>query len=241
MAAPPLVGSGLALAGTALVVALGGAGAASAAEVRTDHACYLDGQLNITATGLAPNDSTDYDVWVDGSYYGTLGTDGAGRASYSQSLERESDPPIRTKRVQIRQGTRVLAATSFLQTPLSVSPEIVGYTRPTGRVRLRAYGFVGSRKLYAHYAHNGRLYRTVAIGALASPCGTLSKTVAKFPFRPVPAGGWQIQFDGRRGYKRADAIDASFPLVAQETSVTKTIGKRHTCKRSGRQRRCSRR
>jgi hypothetical protein len=238
MTARPALRSLLTVGAAAVIAVCGLSGVASAASVETDRPCYLDGPVNITASGLAPNDTTNYDVWIDGSYYGTLGTNAAGTGRYVHTLDRRTDPPIGAERVEIRQRTSVLASISYLRTPLAVLPEIVGYTNTAGRIHLRAYGFVGARTLYAHYARNGRLYRTVAIGALSAPCGTLSKTVAKFPFRPIRAGSWRIQFDGHRRYTKADAIDARFPLVAHDTSVTATIGKRHPCKRHGRHRRC---
>jgi hypothetical protein len=202
--------------------ALAFAGVASAASVSADQSCYRDGSAHITASGLAPNDLTDYGLWVDGSY-NPISTDTGGTALFTQYLDRASNPPIITHSVEVRQDSTVLASTSFFVTPLAVLPDIVGYTNPTARIQLRAYGFIGYRKLYAHYAHNGRFYKTVAVGALSFPCGTLTKRIAKFPFRPVPAGSWRVQFDGRSRYQKLDAINAPFPLVAQLTTVEKTI------------------
>jgi hypothetical protein len=64
------------------------------------------------------------------------------------------------------------------------------------------------------------LHRPIGQG----PCGTLSKRIAKFPFRPLKKGGWTIQFDNRRSYQHR-----RYPYVEHQTSVTKTIAKK--CKR----------
>jgi hypothetical protein len=228
----------LALGTSVVALILGLSGVASAAAVSTDQPCYRDGAAQITASGLAPNDLADYDLWINGSDYGSIPTDGNGNASFTHYVDRSSSPPILNEALQVRQGSVVVATSSFLVTPLAVLPDIVGYTNPTGRIQLRAYGFIGSGKLYAHYARNGRLYKTVAVGSLSSPCGTLGTSVAKFPFRPVPAGSWRIQFDGQVRYRKLDAINAPFPLVAQVTTVEKTIGGTNCGRR--RHRGCSR-
>lgn len=79
---------------------------------------------------------------------------------------------------------------------------------PKKATTFRAYGFEGlGPVLYAHYFLRGKLKKTVRIGALTGACGNLSKKMKQFPFRPVPAGDWQIKFDTSRAYSpQADGI-----------------------------------
>ena len=93
--------------------------------------------------------------------------------------------------------------------------------KPRRVVTLRTYGWTAlTGTLYAHYVRQGRLVHTVALGRLRGPCGDLTRTMREFPFRPVPAGSYLVQFDtrldwikaaGRLGYRRvvvkpADAV-----------------------------------
>jgi len=78
---------------------------------------------------------------------------------------------------------------------------------------LRAYGFEGlGPVLYAHYFLKGKLKKTVRIGALTGDCGNLTKKMKQFPFRPVPAGDYRIDFDTSRAYLR-NAEGIRYPHV----------------------------
>jgi hypothetical protein len=49
----------------------------------------------------------------------------------------------------------------------------------------------------------GRLLRTVTVGRLTGACGSLTLRAREFPFRPVPAGTYRVQFDTSRAYRVA--------------------------------------
>jgi hypothetical protein len=66
--------------------------------------------------------------------------------------------------------------------------------------------------LYAHYFLKGKLKKTVRIGALTGDCGNLTKKMKQFPFRPVPAGDYRIDFDTSRAYLR-NAEGIRYPHV----------------------------
>jgi len=68
-------------------------------------------------------------------------------------------------------------------------------------VTLRTFGWTPlTGTLYAHYVRAGRLVRTVPLGRLRGPCGDLVRPMREFPFRPVPAGSYRVQFDNRRAF-----------------------------------------
>jgi hypothetical protein len=68
--------------------------------------------------------------------------------------------------------------------------------RPGRMARVDAAGFIGGgRYLYLHYVRNGEALKTVRIGRLQGPCGTLSARNREFAFRPRPAGTYSPRFD----------------------------------------------
>jgi hypothetical protein len=72
-----------------------------------------------------------------------------------------------------------------------------GAIRPRTRIRFRAVGWTTAvgRPLYIHYVRGRRIIRSVRLGHLAGPCGTLTKTLARaFPFRPVAPGQYRLLF-----------------------------------------------
>jgi hypothetical protein len=83
---------------------------------------------------------------------------------------------------------------------------------------IRAFGFEPAKRLWAHYVLRGKLVKTVALGALTGPCGDLTKTIRQFPFRPVPAGTYQVYFQGQKAFdKRAAWL--RYPRVKVTTPV----------------------
>ena len=83
--------------------------------------------------------------------------------------------------------------------------------RPTGgrpdRIRrISARGFTGATTLYAHVVR-GRSRRTVRIGRLRGPCGTLSVRRRVFR-RGARSGRYRVQFDANRRY-----ASTSYPSV----------------------------
>jgi hypothetical protein len=73
--------------------------------------------------------------------------------------------------------------------------------RPRTRIRFRAVGWTPAvgRPLYLHYVRGRRIVRSVRLGRLAGPCGTLTKTLQRaFAFRPVPVGQYRLLFSTSR-------------------------------------------
>lgn len=96
--------------------------------------------------------------------------------------------------------------------------------KPTSRVRITARGFTSAKNLYAHYLYKKRATsapkrkRSVKIGRITGPCGTLSTRVRQIPLKTVPTGIYPVQFDPFPKYK-ANQI----PFVRFEISVTRTF------------------
>ena len=78
---------------------------------------------------------------------------------------------------------------------LNVKPRRAGPGRP---VRIKARGFTGSKRLYAHI-RRGRYHRNVGIGRLKGACRKLSRRNRIFSAGTRP-GVYRVQFDGKRRY-----------------------------------------
>jgi hypothetical protein len=77
-------------------------------------------------------------------------------------------------------------------------------------------------RLYAHYLRGGKLVRTVRLGSLTGPCGDLRVRMREFPFRPVPAGRYRVQFDTTRAYHKL-GIEYSYYYKAVVVSAKRAV------------------
>ncbi len=207
-------------------------GAAQAASISFDRPCYRGPMAqNLSFSGL-PADSEfglwqqDPVIYPDLGYVGDVFSGPGGDATRTRTVPEIDGSGLQevVANLSLRSGEAEVAAGQYRFTALSAQPEIVGYEKPTASISLDVHGFIEGGTLYAHYVHNGRHFKTTSVGALQGPCGTLSKRIAKFPFRPLKKGGWTVQFDNRRSYQHRQ-----YPYVEHQTSVTKTITKK--CKR----------
>lgn len=231
----------------ALLMVLGTAGlfapgVAEAASVSFDRACYRGPmQQNVSVTGLAAESNfalwqQDPIIYPEFGFLGDFDTDASGNASTTRSVVAldESGPQEAVATLAVRSGETEVATGQYRFTALSARPEIVGYEKTTGSINLDVHGFIEGGTLFAHYSYKGKHFKTIAVGPLQGPCGSLQKKIAKFPFRPVKKGEWWIQFDNRRTYQRQQP-----PFVEHLTSVAKTVAKKpKKCKRG---KRCPRR
>jgi hypothetical protein len=80
---------------------------------------------------------------------------------------------------------------------VGVSPRHAG---PGRAVRIKARGFTGSRRLYAHVRRK-RYRRNVGIGRLRGACRKLSRRKRIFSLGARP-GVYKVQFDGKRRYSK---------------------------------------
>jgi hypothetical protein len=208
----------IAVAGPVALLALPAAAAADA-TLSVDQPCYTPGE-RITATGGGYTPGSQ--VGVSLSVLSSAGTkfffardpltpDDGGNISVS----------IRAPELSLDDDTVEDAAVAAYQEPgdestpfgsaffklstydLVVAPWDNENVNPKKATTFRAYGFEGlGPVLYAHYFLHGKLKKTVRIGALTGACGDLSKRMKQFPFRPVAAGDWRVDFDTSRAYSQ---------------------------------------
>jgi hypothetical protein len=93
-----------------------------------------------------------------------------------------------------------------------------GPAAPRKPMKIQAFGFEPAKRLWAHYVLHGKVVKTVALGALKGPCGDLTKTIRQFPFRPVPAGTYQVYFEGQKVFDKHVA-SIRYPKVKVTTPI----------------------
>ncbi len=194
------------------------AASASAATIATDRACYRgDTQVALTLGGFAPEllldvrDNNDFlsSLMMDdaGGFQGTFGTSESSAAVVTHTLTVDVDS--------------VITSTVYRLTPLTVSQRPAALSKPTAKVTLSAQGFTEGGALYAHYVYRPTdvkrvLKKTVKLGTLAGPCGTLTKKVVQLPLHAPKAGVYDVQFDLRPGFQAQVA-----PYVERSVFVPK--------------------
>jgi hypothetical protein len=204
--------------------ALVGASAAPAAAISLAPARPCLSELDAVspnAAGLTPGGPTKFDLISNGRLLLTSSTqaaaaDGTYRIAqpYPSSVTDKWFPDATTETIPLQMNVTDLTRLNAGQ-PLT-SPDVVGSTLvtfsrfgifvataggapilPRTRIRFRAVGWTTAigRPLYLHYIRNRRIVRSVRLGALAGPCGGVTKTLERaFPFRPVPAGQYRLLF-----------------------------------------------
>jgi hypothetical protein len=75
-----------------------------------------------------------------------------------------------------------------------------GGERPNRAMTYALTGFLFGPTIYLHYAYEGRLVKTIALGAPQAPCGTLKAKVRRWPIRRPKAGLWFLVFDQHKGF-----------------------------------------
>ena len=201
-----------------LTVAVAFPAAASAASLTVDAPCYRQGaRVNFTLAGYTPGEfvTLSYNgglldavqVGSDGSYLGSFdaGRTGDGETVHSTQLI-GSDPAGNTA------SAAVLVSVPFV----SVKPT---NTKPSKLATIKVSGFFDVATVYAHYAYTKSdvshpLKKTIKLGKPQGPCGTLTYRGKLLPFKKPKSGVWEIQVDGRFGFKRQVA-----PYAATTTFV----------------------
>jgi hypothetical protein len=190
----------------AVAISAGLPAAASAATLTVDAPCYRQGApIGFTLAGYTPGDfvTLSYNgglldavqVGPDGSYAGSFdaGRTGDGETVHSTQLV-GSDAAGNTA------SSPVLVSVPFV----SVKP---ANTKPSKMATIKVSGFFDVATLYAHYAYTKSdvshpLRKTIKLGKPRGPCGTLTYRGKLLPFKKPKPGVWEIQVDGRFGFKR---------------------------------------
>lgn len=171
-----------------------GAADAQSVTLAADRACYGPGQLiSLAGDGFTPDG--DVVLSVDGQQVGIGIADYGGL--FSTSLRAPSIPVAAltftaTDRAQL--AKRASASVRLTSLGVAVTPRTGDPTRPR---RIRARGFFDGGVLYAHVRRRGRT-RTMRLGILTDPCGTLDVRRRLFP-PGVDAGRYTLRFDTSAG------------------------------------------
>ena len=225
---PALLG-GVALASAlALGAAVGSspAGSATNSGLTLDNLCVRDSdgsRVNFKLAGFAPNATVD--MQQDGSPLATLtmGGDGGFVGSFPASGTGDLFYAERTVSATDGQGSSGMA--KYATVDLGVVSKPVS-AKPTAKVSYYAQGFVEGGTLYAHYAYSKsetvkQFKKTVALGPLTGPCGTITtKKVTQLPIPKAKKGVWEVQFDTNKDYRRQQGV-----YFATTVFVPKTLKK----------------
>jgi hypothetical protein len=210
---------GWTLAGVATAVALAAPASSSAATLAVAPAktCYRSGEhLTLQGAGFTPNNAAT--VALDGKQLGSAASSAQGliRGQITLGTIRGERNRVITAVDQANQanvGTLTLHASGVA---VSVKPRRAG---PGRRVRVRARGFTGARRLYAH-VRRGRFHRNVRLGRLKGNCRKLSRRVRVFSRGTTP-GVYIVQFDGKRRYSRK-----TVPSIRYRVTIFRTVFRR---------------
>lgn len=181
-----------------------------------DQPCYGEGMpITVTGSGFTPNGPIDLIGGAAGrigSYELTADAAGALKARLnapeaSQFLaedQRQADLVFAANdRTRVNDGgppdaDSEVAAGQFTLSRLGVDflrPASLPYLRPGKRFAIDAYGWAhaADRALYLFYVRGDRVLKRTRLGVVRGPCGDLRKSFARFfPFRPVPAGRYDL-------------------------------------------------
>jgi hypothetical protein len=208
------------LAGAALIALAAAIPAtASAATLQLNRQCYTRNQeVRVAGAGYQPNQT--HTLFLGGTALGTLTSNGAGSIAgkFPAPAPFRRVTSVRTYNVTISAsptGSPVAARTTLqvVHTNIGVTPPFI----TPGFVTYRALGFTYSRSLYVHYLQGRRYLRTRRIGTVSGPCGSLTKKIRMFLFRPVKPGSYTLVFDNSARYSANYRPNFSFQALVPYT------------------------
>jgi hypothetical protein len=209
---PPALTRPAILAAVAAAVVALPATASGQATLAANLPCYSPGEgIVFTGSGYTPNAPVEISLAGNGqSGFVNATADATGALVHTERAPGLDFFGAAPPRVRLQAsatdhttpaGTTAftLSAWDLLVLPWEISTP--AQAKPGRVVTLRTYGWTSLRgTLYAHYVRRGRLVHTVPLGRLRGPCGDLTRKMREFPFRPVPAGRYSVQFDVRPRY-----------------------------------------
>jgi hypothetical protein len=191
---------------------------ADAPHIVTDRPCYSAvTPLRLSGTGFTPGAPlTVSGTWLNGSGRPQIGpvfhlsADASGAFAQTQDVPQIADLSDLYQiavddQAAVAAGAPGPSAVTFAQ--VSAFGAFYGpwdtdgpaRARPGRAARVYAAGFIGAgHYLYLHYVRNGEAVKTVRVGRLHGPCGTLTARIREFAFRPRPAGTYNPRFDTSR-------------------------------------------
>ncbi len=190
---------------------------AAALAVLPTKSCYGSGEeVTLFGTGFTPNSSAA--VAIDGKQLDFAPSDAEGviRGKLTLGSIRGERNRVLTAVDQANQANVGVAPLHASGVAVSVKPRRAG---PGKRVRVKAYGFTGSRRLYAH-VRRGRFRRNVELGRLKGSCRKLSRRIKIFS-RGTSPGIYIVQFDGKRRYSKK-----TVPAITYRVTIFRRIVRR---------------
>jgi hypothetical protein len=186
--------------------------AASAATLQLNRSCYTRNQnVRVAGGGYQPNQVQT--LFADGKALGTLKANAGGAiaGNFPAPAPFRRPSSVRTYTLTTSaatSGTPVAARATFqvVHTNIQVTPPFI----TPGFVTYKALGFTYSHALYVHYLRGTRHVATKRIGRVSDPCGTLTKRIRMFLFRPVRAGIYTLIFDNSARYSSTYRPNFSF-------------------------------
>ena len=186
--------------------------AASAATLQLNRGCYTRNQtVRVNGAGYQPNQIQN--LFVGGRAIGTLKATAAGAIAGHFPAPAPFRRPTSMRAYTLTtsaatSGTPVAARATFqvVHTNIQVTPPFI----TPGFVTYKALGFTYSHSLYVHYLRGTRHVSTKRIGRVSAPCGTLTKKIRMFLFRPVSPGIYTLIFDNSARYSSSYRPNFSF-------------------------------
>ena len=185
-----------------VVFALAAPGAAQAASVTTDKACYKAGEAGTVSVAGFLSGST-VDATVEGQPMVNLLPDGSGAASapFTPLASPDTGETTETLSATDALNAAITAQVTYrvTATEVTMSP---GSARLGAKVTWRLSGF-GAGNAYLHVARRNASGRTVTVrtlklGALTGPCGGLTARTLQLPLaRPQAGTTYLLRFNTR--------------------------------------------
>jgi hypothetical protein len=191
----------------------------------SDAGCYATGQpIHLMGAGFTPSGPiTTLYPNPDGTIAAATSTADAGGLLDQTFPAPDPGRPRRTLFLSVndttlyQQGAEptdvvALVVVQITQPPKVLSPWSTPGPRarradPRAKAQFGGLGWVGQGSdLYAHYLRGTRVIKMVHIGTLVAPCGDLGRMMRQFPFRPVRAGTWSVDFSTDPGWPAPQAL-----------------------------------
>lgn len=194
----------------ALLALAAPASATAAPALELDRPCYARfTHIGLTGSGFTPGGPVEVTgTYPDGALAGRFELT-AGQAGTITSIA--ETPEIESVRSALTIGARDVSTSASASVVARLS-WFGAYYRPwntdgpargwPGRVRrLAADGFItGPRVLYVHYRLRGKVVRTLRVGRLSGPCGSLRARFREFDFKGVRPGTYRVRFSQSRSW-----------------------------------------
>jgi hypothetical protein len=203
--------------GSVLAGALAVPAAASAATLTLAKPCVTNAdKVGITLAGFAPNAFVRIELGSELIDAVQVGADGGFAGEFSAPAN--GDLVTKSSTLSANDDMGGVAATTLTVVDRQVGMK-PGKAKAASKVSFFALGFVNDigKPLYAHYAYAKvatahKLVKTVKLGTIHGPCGTLtSAKVKQLPLKKPRSGPYVIQFDANPAFRlqQGDYVERS--------------------------------